>query len=177
MKKKINFSNITKHGKISGIYFNNILKNIISLINTKKKVRILDFGSGYGYLKKKLIKNSKIRIINYDIIKELSDINDWRKVKFDYLVSTHVFMYFKKSELEYLLFSLKKHNKKLKMRVTISRQNLLNNIGKFILNEKDAHKGTFLQPDKELKVLKTKMKIIKKINIFFLSDIYLLEFK
>ena len=38
-------------------------------------------------------------------------------------------MYFKKSELEYLLFSLKKHNKKLKMIVTISRQSLLNNIG------------------------------------------------
>ena len=55
MKKKKNFSNITKHGKISGIYFNNILKNIISLINTKKIVRILDFGSGNGYLKKKLI--------------------------------------------------------------------------------------------------------------------------
>ena len=103
MKKKINFSNITKHGRISGIYFNNILKNIISLINTKKKVRILDFGSGYGYLKK-INKKFKIRIINYDIIKELSDINDWRKVKFDYLVSTHVFMYFKKVNLNICYF-------------------------------------------------------------------------
>ena len=32
------------------------------------------------------------------------------------------------------------------MIVTISRQNLLNNIGKFILNEKDAHKEPFLNP-------------------------------
>ncbi len=177
MKKTKNFTNITKHGKISGIYFDSILENIISLINTKKKVTILDFGSGYGYLKKKFNKNPKIKIINYDIIKELSDIKDWRKVKFDYLVSTHVFMYFKKNDLKYLLLSLKKHNKKLKMIVTISRQSLLNNIGKFILNEKDAHKGTFLQPIKEIELLKSEMKIIKRINIFFLSDIYLLEFK
>ena len=177
MKKNKNFSNITKHGKVSGIYFNNILKNIISLIDIKKKVIILDFGSGYGYLKKKLIKNSRIKIINYDKIRELSDIDDWRKVKFDYLISTHVFMYFKKKDLKNLLSSLKKHNKKLKIIVTISRQSFLNNIGKFILNEKNAHKGTFLQPKKEIELLKTKMKVIKKINIFFLSDIYLLEFK
>ena len=177
MKKKKNFSNITKHGILSGIYFNNILKNIICLINIKNNVKILDFGSGYGYLKKKLINNRKFKVINFDIVEELSDVSDWKKVKFDYLVSTHVFMYFKKKDLEDLLLSLKKHNKKLKMIVTISKQGFLNNIGKFILNEKDAHKGTSLKPKNELDLLKKKMKIIKKVNIFFLSDIYLLEFK
>lgn len=177
MKRTKNFSNITKHGKISGIYFNNIFQNIISLINTKKKSKILDFGCGYGYLKKKLVNYPKIKIINYDIIKEFSEISDWRKVRFDYLVSTHVFMYFKKKELKLLLLSLKKHNKKLKMIVTISRQSYLNNIGKILLNEKDAHKGTFLRPIKEIELLCSEMKIIKKINVFFLSDIYLLEFK
>ena len=172
-------------------YVNLSKKNIDKLINARKDLLIklklpiqlfrnstlLDFGSGYGYLKKKLVKNSRIKIINYDIIRELSDIDDWRKVKFDYLISTHVFMYFKKKDLKNLLSSLKKHNKKLKIIVTISRQSFLNNIGKFILNEKNAHKGTFLQPKKEIELLKTKMKVIKKVNIFFLSDIYLLEFK
>jgi len=177
MKIKKRFSNITKHGIFSGIYFNNILKNIICLIKVRNKVKILDFGSGYGYLKKKLIKNPKFKVINFDIIKELSDVSDWKRVKFDYLVSTHVFMYLKKKELEDLLLSLKKHNKKLKLIVTISKQGLLNNIGKFILNEKNAHKGTFLQPISEINLLKKKMKIIKKVDIFFLSDIYLLEFK
>ena len=175
--KKKRSSNITKHGIVSGIYFNSILNNIIKLINTKRKIKVLDFGCGYGYLKKKLIKNSNIKIINFDIIKKLSDISDGRKAKFDYLVSTHVFMYFKKKELENLLINLKKHNNKLKLIVTISKQGLLNNIGKFILNEKNAHTGTFLNPTNELNLLKKKMNVIQKINVFFPSDIYLLEFK
>ena len=177
MKSIKKFSNVTKYGVISGIYFNTILKTINNLISSKNKVKILDFGSGYGYLKKKLINESNIEVINFDIIRELSDVDDWRKVKFNYLVSTHVFMYFKKKELENFLVYLKKRNNKLKMIVTISRQGLLNNIGKFILNEKNAHKGTFLQPNNEINLLKKKMKIIKKINVFFLSDVYLLEFK
>ena len=170
-------SNITKHGIISGLYFNSILNNIIDLFYTKKNLKVLDFGCGYGYLKKKLIKNTKIKIINFDIIKRLTDMSDWKKVKFDYLVSTHVFMYLKKKELEKLLIDLKKHNNKLLLIVTISKQGLLNDIGKFILNEKNAHTGTCLQPLNELNILKKKMNIIKKINVFFLSDIYLLRFK
>lgn len=168
--------NITKHGIISGFYFNYIIKNIFELILTNKKVRILDFGCGYGYLKKKLKKNINIKIINFDIIKELTEINDWKKVDFDYLVSTHVFMYLGPKKLNKLLLDLKRHNKKLKLITTISRQGLLNSIGKFILNEPNAHKGTLLNYNNELKLLKKKMRVIKKKNILFLSDIYLLEF-
>ena len=53
--KKLPF-NITKHGFISSIYFNNIFDNIIKLIsdNSKRKIKILDFGSGTGSFLKKL---------------------------------------------------------------------------------------------------------------------------
>ena len=174
--KKKKLYNVTKHGLISGLYFNDIIKNIINLIPIDKHIRVLDFGCGFGYLKKKIKKNSNIKIINYDIINELTEVKDWRKVRFDYLVSTHVFMYLKKKELEKLLINLRKHNQNLKLIVTISKQGLLNNLGKFILNETEAHKGTLLKTNSELKLLKKKIKIIKKRNIFFLSDIYLLEF-
>ena len=88
MKKKFkerkNLFNITKHGFISGIYFNSIFNNIHSLIDTYNKVRVLDFGCGYGYFKKKLLNNKKITVINFDIVKELTPIDDWRKEKFAY---------------------------------------------------------------------------------------------
>ena len=174
-KKKFQY-NITKHGLITGFYFNYIIKNIYSLIDINKTVKVLDFGCGFGYLKKKLNKIKKIKIINYDIIDELTEIKDWKKINFDYLVSTHVFMYLEKKELDKLLIDLKKCNQNLKMIVTISRQGLLNNIGKFILGEPEAHTGTRLNPNNQVKSLTKKMKIIKKKNILFLSDIYLLEF-
>jgi SAM-dependent methyltransferase len=179
IKKKIKkefLHNITKHGVISGFYFNYIIKNIFELILINKKVKILDFGCGYGYLKKRLKKAKNIKIINFDIIKELTEIDDWKKVNFDYLVSTHVFMYLGPKKLNRLLLDLKNHNKNLKLITIISRQGLLNNIGKFILNEPDAHKGTLLNANNELKILKKKMRIVKKKNILCLSDIYLLEF-
>ena len=75
-----------------------------------------------------------------------------------------------------MLIYLKNKLPGLRLVVVISRQSILNNIGKFILNEKNAHKGSRLSPDTELKILKQHCLIFKKINIFFLSDIYLLSF-
>ena len=62
--------NITKHGNISSIYFNNIFDNIIKCVELKKKnsTKILDFGCGNGYLKKRLGNNKKIKVIGYDIV-------------------------------------------------------------------------------------------------------------
>ena len=54
MKKNKDFSNITKHGKISGIYFNNILKNIISLIDKKKKIDNIRFWKWLWLSQKKI---------------------------------------------------------------------------------------------------------------------------
>ena len=51
-KKKLHY-NVTKHGIITGIYFNYILENIYNLIDSRKSVSVLDFGCGYGYLKRK----------------------------------------------------------------------------------------------------------------------------
>ena len=79
--------NITKHNFISGIYFNSILKKIINIIIENKFTKILDFGCGFGYLKKKLIKKgNNIVVINYDIIQELSEVKTYKILQFDFLV-------------------------------------------------------------------------------------------
>lgn len=170
--------NITKHKFISGIYFNYILKKIINLIVENKFTKILDFGCGFGYLKKKLIKTvNNIVVINYDIIQQLSEVKTYKNLQFDCLVAFHVFFLFKKQTLNNLLIYLKKKLPDLRLIVVISRQSFLNNIGKFILNEVNAHKGSKLGPSLELKILKQHCIVLRKINIFFLSNIYLLCFK
>lgn len=168
--------NITRHNFVSGIYFNLILKKIIGLIVENKFIKILDFGCGFGYLKKKLKKYNNVTVINYDIILELTEVKTFKNLQFDCLVANQVFYLFEKKILNNLLVYLKTKLPGLKLIVVISRQSILNNIGKFILNEKNAHKGSKLSPSIELKILKQHCLILKKINIFFLSDIYLLSF-
>jgi hypothetical protein len=177
-KKKLPY-NITRHKFISKIYFNYILKIIIKLILINKYKVIIDFGSGYGYLKKlltQMYEEKKIKVINYDIIKELSEVRSYKNIKFECLVANQVFYLFDNKQLNKLLSYLKRTKPNLNLIVTISRQSLLNNIGKFLLNEKNAHKGTKLSPFEELKILQRHTLVKKKINVLFLSDIYLLKF-
>ena len=180
MKKKIkpkkNLFNITKHGFISGIYFNSIFNNIHNLIDAYHKVRVLDFGCGYGYFKKKFLNNKKIKVINFDIVKELTEIENWKKEKFDYFIATQVFVYFKKKKLNKLLLDLKK-KQNIRVILTISKQGWLNKLGAFILNEPEAHTNFNLTPDEEIQAFTKHMKILKRKNVFFLSDVYLLEFR
>jgi hypothetical protein len=174
--KKLPF-NITRHNFFSGIYFNYILKKIVDLIVEKKFKKILDFGCGFGYLKKKIIKkNNYVTVINYDIIKELTEVKTYKNLQFDCLVANQVFLLFEKKKLKNLLIYFKKKLPGLRLIVVISRQSILNHIGKFILNEKNAYKGSKLSPSIEFKILKQHCLILKKINIFFLTDIYLLGF-
>lgn len=171
--KKIN---ITKHGIISSLYFNAIFRNIIKLIDVKKKVKVLDFGCGYGYLKKKLKRNKKIKVINYDIIKELTEIDDWKNANFDYFVCCHVFVYLKKKKIESIIKYIKKNHPKAKIIVAITKQGWLNKIGAFILNEPNAHLNLHLTSSEEIFIFSKYMRVIKKMNILFLTDVYLLEF-
>ena len=169
----------TNYGLISGIYFRKILKVIIQLggLGTRNII-ILDFGAGFGFLKSMLLKlNSFARIVNYDIKKDLTEIEDWRDVEFDVLVCNEVFYTFEKEELIHLLNELKSHNKNLEMLVGISKQGFLNNLGKILLGEFDAHSGTKLKPIEEINVLQEHMDVIAKRTIWGLADVYHLKFK
>ena len=169
------YKQTTAYDGIKSIYFHQILKKIISIGGLKyRNLRVLDFGSGYGELKKML---PGVEVINFDIVKELSDVNDWKSVSFDIVVVNEVFYLFDEFEIFQFLNDLYTINNNTELIVGISRQSWLNNFGKIILGQGDAHKGTKTPPLKEIKILKSMMDIIKHKSVYMLSDVYHLCFK
>ena len=80
----------------------------ISKLDTKD-LRVLDYGCGHGLIKKMCKKSS---VISFDILPELSDVPDWRRVDFDVLVANHVFCAHTAEQLEAFCVDLLKTNKK-----------------------------------------------------------------
>ena len=73
---------------IKGIYFHNILKKIIEIGHLdKRNVRILDFGCGLNKFKS-LLPN----VIGYDIQPRFTEIDDWKKLQFDVVITNAVFL-------------------------------------------------------------------------------------
>jgi 2-polyprenyl-3-methyl-5-hydroxy-6-metoxy-1,4-benzoquinol methylase len=103
--------NVTKSNFISKIYFNKIYQLIISIGKFKKKKVILDFGCGFGELKKiNFKKKNKSKIINYDIIKKLSDVTKYNNLNFYTIFFCQVLYWFKKKKIILLLKKLKRQN-------------------------------------------------------------------
>lgn len=136
---------------------------------------MLDFGCGYRYFKKKLLNNKKIKVINFDIVKELTEIDNWKKKNLIILL-LHKFLYILKKKLNKLLLDLKK-KQNIRVIITISKQGFLNKLGAFILNEPEAHTNLNLTPSEEIQAFTKHMKILKRKSVFFLADVYLLEFR
>jgi len=165
----------TEYTGIGGIYLRRILKTIISIGDLdKRNLRVLDFGGGHGMLKKLL---PGVEVINYDIIKELSDVDDWKSVSFDIVVANAVFYLFNENDLLQFINDLHNKNNKVELIVGISRQSWLNNIGKILLGRQDAHDGTKTPPNDEICMLKSKMEVIRHKSVFMLADIWVLKFK
>jgi len=170
------FNNTTQYGKIGGIYFRAILKKIIKIGNLNyPSKKILDFGSGTGELKN-ILRTKNINVINYDVVPELTETNDWAKETFNVFVANQVFYIFSKEELIEVIEKLKKTNPQVEIIIGISKQGFLNKLGMIILNYRDAHDNTLLNLEQELEIFLKYTKIIKKRSVFLLTNVYLLKF-
>ncbi len=169
----------TEYQGISGIYFMKLLETIISIGNLDKDgLNILDYGAGYGILKRILSKDGvKVNVVNYDIEPDLTDIDDWHDANFDTIVANEVFYTFDAIQLEHLLTEFRQKNIKAELIVGISKQSFLNNFGKVVFGQSDAHKSTKLKPKDELSILSKHMDIIDHKSVWFLADVYKLRFK
>ena len=166
---------VTLYSGLSKFYFRYLLKQIIKVGKLKRPgITVLDFGCGNGELKHILAGAS---VIGYDIIPSLSDVEDWRAVDFDVLVANEVFYGFSDYELEELLQELKKKNINLDLVVGISRQGVLNNIGKYLLSRPEAHSAKKIGPRRELEIFERHCEIKRKKNVMNLANVYYLSFK
>lgn len=170
-----NIRGVTDYSGLAEFYFRFLLKQLIKVGALERPgITILDFGCGTSQLKRTL---PNANVIGYDIIPALTDVGDWRDVNFDVLIANEVFYSFEEDQLEALLAELKEKNSKLELVVGISRQSILNNIGKFLLGRPDAHSATKIGPKKELEILLRSCEIKRKKNVLFLADVFVLSFK
>lgn len=166
---------VTSYSGLAKFYFKYLLKQLIKVGDLERAgITILDFGCGKGELKRTL---PNANVIGYDIIAALSDVRDWRDIDFDVLVANEVFYSFTEDQLVALLTELKQKNSNLELVVGISRQSVLNNIGKFLLGRPDAHSATKIGPKKELEILLRYCEIKRRRNILYLADVILMTFK
>jgi SAM-dependent methyltransferase len=166
---------VTFYSGLSKFYFQHLLRQLAKIGNLARPgITILDFGCGTGELKRLL---AGAQVVCYDIIPELSDMADWRAVDFDVLVANEVFYSFSEADLETLLLELKQKNPAIELVVGISRQGLLNNIGKYLFGRPDAHSATKIGPKKELEILERHCRVNRQKNVMNLANVYSLSFK
>lgn len=118
------------------IYFNFILEAIIKLGDLRRKTGlILDFGCGFGHLKKKLGN----QVIGYDIIPELSDLEDYRDLKPAEVVLNNVLEHLHAEEIKKLLSDFGRMNRQAVLLVCLPTENWLSRIMMRLANYKNAH--------------------------------------
>lgn len=170
-----NKKGVTDYSGLAKFYFRYLLKQLIKVGALERPgITILDFGCGNSELKR-ILPNANV--IGYDIIPALTDVDDWRNVNFDVLIANEVFYSFEEHQLAALLDELRRKNNKLELVAGISRQSIVNNIGKFLLGRPDAHSATKIGPKKELEILRRYCEIKHKKNVFYLADVFVLAFK
>ena len=166
---------VTFYEGFTKFYFLRILNKIIKIGNlTRTNKMILDFGCGFGILKETL--GSK-KVINFDIVEELSDVKDWKTAEFEILVANQVFSSFNKNSLIELLNELRIYNHNLTVIVGTSRRGILNKIGMYISGRLDSHDSTNLSLEEEMSLYsQVGLEVEEKQNIFFLCDILKMRF-
>lgn len=119
------------------IYFNKILETIIDFGNLRnEKGLILDYGCGLGHLKKKL---PQVNIIGYDIITELSDIDDYRNLRPEKIVLSGVLEHLYLKEINNLLDDFRKMNPAAELLVFLPTENFISKIGMILARQPYAH--------------------------------------
>ena len=159
---------------VKGIYFYRILKAIIEIGNLdKRNVKILDYGCGNGKLKK-ILGN---KVTGFDILKKLTEIDDWHKVKFGVVVANEVFYLMPPEEIIRFLGAVKQLNPNSLLIVGTSRYSILNKIAKTLAGQHDAHNGMLTTPSMELATIENSMKLINYKVVWGMCDVRLFKFK
>jgi 2-polyprenyl-3-methyl-5-hydroxy-6-metoxy-1,4-benzoquinol methylase len=164
---------VTNGNLISSIYFNFNYFIVSNIVNFKNK-EILDFGGGLGFLKKKILqKGGRVKI--YDIVKELTEIKNYKKFKFDIVIFCHVLYLIKEKDIRKIFRHFHKF-KNITIITCFSNQTIINKIFAYLLGHPMPHEGTKTSPQKEQHLFQKFFYIEKYLN-FFLFKVLVGKFK
>ena len=174
--KKIPYS-ITNSKFLTKIYFDWIYKNIIKVGNLDRDIIAIDYGCGFGHLKKLNMKlNNKSNIINFDIVKELSEISNIFEVNFDLIIFCQSCYLMEEEEINSLLNKIKKFNNATELIFVISKQNIFNKILSIMTFNFKFYKNVKTQPKTEINIINSHCNIIQQKNLL-LSHLIKAKFK
>ena len=177
-KKFIYDFGINHYKGLQGIYFNRILKNIISIgkLVERRKLKILDFGCGLKKLKNMLYPFD-LNYIGFDIDKRFTEVKNWEKIDFDIIVANAVLMYMTKQEIEAFVKQLYKHNPNVELIFSATKMNFITKAIKFIRGEIDGYADAKTSYQEQLNILIKYFQIINKKTLLGMNDVYLMRFK
>lgn len=159
---------------LAGIYFRKILKTIIDFGDLENEPNlILDFGCGLSHLKKTLKRDN---IIGYDIEADLSEINDYKKLKPQKIVLSGVLEHLYLDHIETLLQEFQIMNSKASLIVYLPTENSVSKIAMRLAGQSNAHDDHVSKYKDINKVLAKYFKIKKRKYIFFrMAEVTLFE--
>ena len=155
-------------------FFRSKINIAIRLANLKKDDLILDFGCGAGWLKNKLEKQG-YNILGYDKTPEQGDLKDYTKIKLDKIFVMDVFEHIPKEEIVEIIKNFKKMSPNFELITAIPTENLLSRKVRRLLGKSEKVSDHITPLKDVLKILKSELRLIKKIN--FLSVSWIGKFK
>lgn len=160
---------------IGRIYFNRILNKIIKLGNLHNESGlILDFGCGHNHLKRRLISKN---VVGYDIIPELSDVKDYKKLKPNVIICNNILEHFTESGIRKKISEFKRMNKNCKLIIAIPTENWLSKVGMIISGITNAHDDHKTKLKEINRILSEFCELAKRKNVFTLCEVSLWKFK
>lgn len=146
-------------------YFMDVLKKIVEFGNlTEEKGTILDYGCGHKHLKE-LIPGTKY--VGYDVIKELSDVKDYKTIQPTKIVCSGVLEHLPEEEIKKLIADFKVMNPKHELLVFLPTENIVSQIGMILTGQKEAHDDHVTKYKKGNQILEEEYEIVQREYIWF----------
>ena len=158
---------------LTRVYFKQKVNSAIRLAKLKKEDIILDFGCGAGWLEEKL---RKFYIVGYDINPEKTFIKDYRTMKPTKIFCLDVFEHIPPEEIRKIIKNFKEMNEHFQIIVSIPTGNWISRKVRKLVGKTEVPKEHITSYEEILKILKENFKLIKKVNFFTVTKIFLLEY-
>ena len=153
-------------------YFKTKVWLAIKIAKLKKEEIILDFGCGGGWLERKL---RGYKIYGYDINPQKTFIKDYKKITPDKIFALDVFEHIRSDEIRKIVDNFKKMNKNFELIVSIPTENKVSRFMRKAVGKTEVPKEHITKYPEIIKILKSKLKLIKKFN--FLTVSYIMKFR